>query len=69
MKNEKQMFLTFALLMTFQTYPLQKLLVVLYELIFSVDSGGRNYLWHVLQPRTLKSTYLLPLKPQVSYVN
>jgi len=44
MKNEKQMFLTFALLMTFQTYPLQKLLVVLYELIFSVDSGGRNYL-------------------------
>jgi len=57
--------LTYALLMIFPTYPLQKLLVSFHALIFSGDSGGRNFLWHVLQPRTLKSTYLLPLKPRV----
>lgn len=35
---------TYALLMIFLTYPLQKLLVVFYGLIFSVDSGGRNFI-------------------------
>ena len=44
MKNEKEMFFTHTLLMIFLNYPPQKLLVVFYELIFSVDSGGRNFL-------------------------
>jgi hypothetical protein len=44
MKNEKEMSFTYALLMIFLTYPLQKLLAVFYELIFSADSGGRNFL-------------------------
>jgi len=38
------MFFTYALLMIFLTYPLQKLPVIFYELIFNVDSGGRHFL-------------------------